>query len=237
MVEFLQQYQDLATLIFSAVVALSTVVYAVLTALLVIETRQMRRAQTEPKIVSYFEPREEFMNFGHLYFQNIGAGPAFNVSFEFKAKPEDEGSKFLIEDFSKPQFIKTGIDYIGSSQKIQSNYTQFTEHYEVKIKAVFTVIIKYKSSTNREYSDSYIIDMSQFKGAGSLGTPHMYSIAQSLQKLQEDVHKFSNGFNKLKVDSYSSEDREKEHQERLKLQEEYRNEQNLKSKVNDETPN
>jgi len=48
MIDFIQSNQEPATLIFSAVVVLSTVVYAVLTVLLVLETRQMRRAQLNP---------------------------------------------------------------------------------------------------------------------------------------------------------------------------------------------
>lgn len=69
--------QGLVTLIFTAVVTLSTVVYAVLTAILVIETQRMRRAQTEPRLSAYFAPIEEIVNFGHLYIKNIGLGPAF----------------------------------------------------------------------------------------------------------------------------------------------------------------
>ena len=230
MIELIQQHKELATLIFSGVVTLSTVIYAILTALLVTETRQMRRAQTEPKIVAFVEPREEFITFGHLYIQNVGAGPALNISFELNSKPEDEGAKLLIKDFSKSRFLETGVDYIGPNQRIKSQYTAFTEEFNKKIKAIFTVTIKYKSSTNREYSDTYTIDMSQFEGAGDLGTPHLYSIAQSLKKLQEDVHKISTGFKRIKVDSYDSNDRELEQKER----EDYINERISKSKATDE---
>ncbi len=230
MIELIQPYQEIATLIFSAVVALSTVIYAVLTALLVLETRQMRRVQTEPKLVAFVEPREEFINFAHLYIQNIGSGPAFDVSFQLSAKPDDEGAQILIKDFSESRFIETGIEYLGSGQRMQSRYTAFTEEFDKKIKATFTVTVKYKSSANRKYSHSYNIDMSQFEGVGGLGTPHMYSIAQSLKKLQEDVNKITSGHRRLKVDSYSHDDREREKRER----EEFRNKQIAKSKQNNE---
>lgn len=230
MIELLQQNQDIATLIFSAVVALSTVVYAVLTALLVIETRQMRSAQTEPKIVAFVEPREEFINFAHLYFENVGSGPAFDISFEFSAHEDDEGSRILISDFSKSRFLETGVDYIGSGRKIKSRDTGFTTEFDKKIKAIFSITVKYKSSTKRKYCDTYTIDMSQFEGAGDIGTPHMYSIAQSLNKLQEDVRKISSGYNRIQVNSYTHEDRER----KKKAVEEYRNEQIAKVETNDE---
>ena len=221
MIEWFESHQQLVTIIFSATVALSTVVYAVLTALLVKETRQMRRAQTEPKLVAFVEPREEFISFAHLYIQNVGSGPAFNITFELKCAAEDEGGNLLISDFSGTKFLTTGIDYIGPNQRIQSRYTSFTDDYEKKIKANLTVLVKYQSSTSKNYSESFSIDMSQFQGAGGLGTPHLYEIAQSLKKLQEDFRKVSTGFNRLKIDTYTQNDRNNERKQR----EEYRNEQ------------
>jgi len=52
---------ELASLIFSALVAVSTMVYAVLTWKLVSETKKMREAQTEPKISVSIQPREEWI--------------------------------------------------------------------------------------------------------------------------------------------------------------------------------
>jgi len=213
-VEFLENNKELVTLIFSAVVALSTVVYAILTALLVAETMKMRRAQTDPKLVAYVKPREEFVNCAHLYIKNVGAGPAFNVSFELSADKNDEGGNILINDFNESRFLETGVDYIGPNQKLHSWYTQFTDNFDKKIKAKLTVKVNYKSSTNRDMSDTYVIDMSQFEGAGNLGTPHLYSIAQSLKKLQEDVNRISTGFKRVKVNAYTHEDREREERER-----------------------
>lgn len=211
--EFLENNQELVTLIFSAVVSLSTVVYAVLTALLVYETRQMRRAQTDPKLVAYVKPREEFVNFAHLYIKNVGAGPAFNVSFNLSAEETDEGGNMLINDFKESKFLETGVDYIGPDQKLHSRYTRFTENFDKKIKARITVKVNYKNSANSNMSDTYVIDMSQFEGSGNLGTPHLYSIAQSLKKLQEDVNRISTGFKRVKVDTYTQEDREREEKE------------------------
>jgi hypothetical protein len=50
---------DVLLLVFSGVVALSTVVYAVLTWKLVAETRKMREAQTEPKVSVFVEMNDQ----------------------------------------------------------------------------------------------------------------------------------------------------------------------------------
>lgn len=164
MVELLQPYQQIATLVFSAVIAISTAVYAVLTALLVTETRRMRRVQTEPKVIAFIKPRQGAESyFAYICFQNIGSGPAFDISFELTANKDDEEANLLISDFSRSLCIDTGVDYIGPSQGIQSCGTVLNKETSKKIEAIFSVTIKYKSYTNRKYSDTYAIDMSAIR--------------------------------------------------------------------------
>jgi hypothetical protein len=50
LLDFLASNSEVLTVVFTAVVTLSTVVYAILTASLVSETRKMREVQTEPKL-------------------------------------------------------------------------------------------------------------------------------------------------------------------------------------------
>jgi hypothetical protein len=76
---FLNENNGAFSLIFSCVVALATVIYAVLTWRLVSETRRMREAQTEPNIFVNLQPREEWINFIDMVIQNIGSGPAYNI--------------------------------------------------------------------------------------------------------------------------------------------------------------
>lgn len=68
--------------IFSGLVAISTVVYAVLTWQLVSETRKMREAQQEPKFLVTTQPREDSLDFVEMIVKNIGLEPAYEVKFE-----------------------------------------------------------------------------------------------------------------------------------------------------------
>lgn len=210
MIQWLIDNKDLATLLFTAVVALSTVVYAVLTALLVFETRQMRKAQTEPRLSAYFEPIEEYVNFGHLYIKNIGLGPAFDISISIKSSGSKEGSEYLINDFGKTKFMEKGINYLAPNQMLRSGYTSMVENYNEKIKSILLVTLDYRSADRKKHKELFTIDFSEIEGYGSLGKPHLYSIAQSLEKIQKDVGHISTGFHKLKVHVYDNEDRERE---------------------------
>ncbi len=74
--------ESILTIIFSALVAISTVVYAFLTRRLVNETIKLRKAQTEPKISIRIEPSENCMFYCDMIIENIGLGPAYDINFK-----------------------------------------------------------------------------------------------------------------------------------------------------------
>jgi hypothetical protein len=213
MLEFFNQNSGVLMVIFTGVVTLSTVVYAILTGLLVAETRRMRQAQTEPRVEVTIKPREEWISLIHVYVRNIGLGPAYEISFEVTAEAGEEGAKALIQDFTRTQFFTTGLRYLGPGQEVISDYSQMTEKFEAKIESVLIFVVRYKSATGKDYMDRYRIDFSEFKGRTQIGKPHLYAIAQYLEKIQQDFNRLATGFNRIKADVYNSEDREKERKE------------------------
>lgn len=80
--DFLNGNSGALTVIFTAVVTISTVVYACLTYVLVKETRLMRQVQTEPKIEITARSMEFAIHILRLHVRNIGLGPALNVKFK-----------------------------------------------------------------------------------------------------------------------------------------------------------
>ena len=217
MIQWLIDNKDLATLLFTAVVAVSTVVYAVLTAFLVRETAQMRRAQTEPSLSVYFLPKEEFANLGHLHIKNIGLGAAFDLRISITPEGSAAGCDLLLNDFLKVKTFAKGLNYLAPGQILRSGFTSMAENYQEKIKAVLQVSLSYKSADGTKRSETFRVDFSELEGYGSLGKPHLYSIAQSLEKIQRDLGHLSTGFHKPKVDIFDHEDRERE---RLEWEEE-----------------
>lgn len=199
--------------IFTGVVTFSTVVYAILTGLLVAETRRMRQVQTEPRVEVIIKPREEWISLIHVYVRNIGLGPAYDISFEIGTEAGGEGAKVLIEDFTRTQFFKTGLRYLGPGQEVISDYSQMAEKFEEKIKSILIFVIRYKSTTGKDYINRYRVDFSEFEGRTQIGKPHLYAIAQHLEKIQQDLSGIATGFNRIKADVYNSEDREKEKRE------------------------
>lgn len=212
--KLLSENSEALTVIFTAVVTLSTVVYAVLTAVLVSETRKMREVQTEPKFHITIESYDFAIHIVRLKIQNIGLGPAKNVIFKFSPISGGESAKKLLGDFTQSNFFETGLRHFGPSQEVYSTYTQTTEDYEGKSESVLSFTLSYQSSSGKSYSEEIIIDMSEIKGRYQLGRPNLYSIAKSFETFQKDFSSVVSGFKKINTDVYLSKDREEEKIER-----------------------
>jgi len=215
LITMLDAYDSVFTLVFSGIVSLSTIVYALLTWKLVSETRRMRKVQTEPNISVFIKPREEWIGFVDLIIQNIGLGPAYNIKFDIKPSFESIGE----DSISEIGFIKNGLNYLGPNRKIQFFLTSMTENYEDKIEKSFDINIAYDNAMGNECKSVSRIDFSELKGLHQLGKPPLYQLVKAVEEIKSDIHRMSTGLNKLKVINYTEDEirlKEKEFIERAK---------------------
>ncbi len=222
LIDFLNKNAGALTLSFTAVVALSTVAYALLTWRLVSETRRMRQVQTEPKIEITVKPLEFAVNILRLHIRNIGLGPALAVRFSPRVVSGGDAAQALLGEFTETNFFKVGLAYLGPSQELYSHYTQMNQNHDAKIASVIAFDIQYKGVTGKTYSDTIIIDMSEQKGTYQLGRPSLHAIAQSLEKIQKDIGHITSGFKKIKADIYTATDREAEAEEFRKRRDQHK---------------
>jgi len=211
--DFLKQNSDALTVVFAAVVTLSTVVYAILTGFLVSETRKMREVQTEPKIHITIDSFDFAIHIMRLNIKNIGLGPASDLQFESFVISGGDSAEKLLSEFTESNFFNTGLHHFGPGQNVYSAYTQTTEDFEGKSSSILSFRLNYKSAMGKKYTDEIVLDMSEIKGRYQLGKPNLYAIAQSLEKMQKDVGHIVSGLKRVKADTYSSEDRKKEREE------------------------
>jgi len=210
LIVFLNQNSGALTVVFTGFVTLATVVYAVLTAILVAETRKLRQAQTEPRIEITVDALDFAVHIVRLCVRNIGEGPAKNVKFEPTVIDGGEVAESLLEEFLSPNFFKTGLRYLGPSQYRFSGYTQTNKDFEGKASSVLCFKVMYESVTGKKYVEEIIVDMAELRGRYQLGKPNLYSIAKSMENIQRDLHHITTGFKRIKVDGYDSADRERE---------------------------
>ena len=181
-IKFLNEHAGVLSSLFSLVVAVSTVFYVILTRSLVKETKKLRKAQMEPMISIYLEPREEYLNWIELVVENIGAGPAFEVRFELK----DDMKCFGNKDLSSFGFAKNGIRYLGANQCYRIFIADMTDDFNGKLQIKIPIRVIYKGTEKREIVRDYVLDFSQFEGLNQLGIPPLHQIADSLKIIADD---------------------------------------------------
>ena len=200
---------DVLLLVFAGMVAVATLVYAVLTWRLVAETRRMREVQTEPRISVRAELSEQGGHGGiDLVIRNEGQGPAQNVRFRFKGDPT-----YFFQDRPVDQFpvIKNGLAYLGPGQTFRfllgflmgPSFTHATE-------APWTFHTQYENTLGEQRQDTYVVDFSVFESLIVSGRVPLHDIATHLEALQRDVHHLTTGFDQLRVITQTKQEVEEE---------------------------
>lgn len=236
LLEFLNKNSGALTVLFTAVVTVATAVYAALTWVLVKETRMMREVQTEPKLQITVSSLDFAIHIVRLHVRNVGLGPALNVAFKPKVLAGGQSAEKLLAEFTDVNFFSVGLKYFGPGQERVSAYTQLTEDHDGKMASVLAIDVTYSSATGKSYSDSLVVDMSELKGGYQLGKPHAYAIAQSLEKIQKDIHHLTTGFHRIKANIYTSEDRAEESVEAQARREQWQRERQAQQSAIADSP-
>ncbi|MFM1900429.1 MAG: hypothetical protein RLZZ216_1005 [Cyanobacteriota bacterium] len=211
--KYLTENSGALSILFSAAVTVATVIYAILTWKLVTETRLLREAQTEPRIEVTAQPFETAFNLLRLQVRNTGLGPAQRLRFRIKVIEGGEPAQRMVGELTQPNFFAKGLEYFGPGQERFSAFTNMTVDFNAKVASVFEITMRYEGATGKRYEASTIIDMAEWKGAQQLGTPSLYKIANSIDKIQRDIGHLTTGFRRLKVATYTKDDRDLENDE------------------------
>lgn len=222
--KFLNTNSGALTVLFTGVVTIATAVYAALTWVLVKETRMMREVQTEPKLQVTVSSFDFAIHIVRLHVRNIGLGPALDVVFTPRVLSGGASAEKLLTEFTDVNFFSVGLKHFGPGQERVSGYTQLTEDHDGKMASVLALDVTYRSATGKAYVDSLVVDMSELKGGYQLGKPHAYAIAQSLEKIQNDIHHLSTGFRRIKANIYTNKDRAEEFAEAQARREQWQRE-------------
>lgn len=123
LLKFLNDNSGAFNVLFSAVVAIATVVYAVLTARLVRETERLRAAATEPALEVTYRARDEAMSLLEIVIKNIGNGPAYGVRFSFNSSSNSAGAEALLKTLRELKSFQTGLNLLLPGQEFTSFWT------------------------------------------------------------------------------------------------------------------
>jgi len=214
--EFINQNSGVFLVIFSLIVALSTIFYVLLTRSLVSETRKMREAQTEPNIFVSIKSKEEYIGIIDLIVENIGLGTAYNLRFDVNPDFEyDKGRKF-----SDIKLIKDGLNYLAPNNKFTYFLTSIMGRIDELGETVVEVIVKYKNCLGDSYQQKFLLDFSELFIVRRAGELSLKKVANNLEKIQKDIHSIMfSSYPRIKVIAYTKKDMEEKY---LKVLEEER---------------
>lgn len=199
---------DVFLLVFSGVVAISTLIYAYLTWKLVGETRRMREVQTEPKISVFIELNQHFDSHIDLVIRNDGHGPAYDIQFTFHGDPTYFGEDRPVDQLP---VIRNGLTYLAPNQTFRFVLGGFIgEAFYRAIQKPWSIDVVCESQTKKSYKDSYTIDFSQFSELMLGGGSPLYKIEKHLDSLNRDVHHLTTGFSKIRVITQTKEEERQE---------------------------
>lgn len=199
-------------LLFSGVVAISTVVYAFLTWQLVSETRTMRKVQTEPNLYMFIEPRDEHNEITDMFIQNIGMGVACNIKFDVLSDfiyYHSAQKDYWLKDI---HLLKNKLEALAPNQKIRVFSTSYRDVRELNSKTHFKIGSEYTNFKGDKYNSVYLLDFLTLPPIGMGKHDHMLD---SVRRIEENIKKISSSMGKF-VD-YSIENTEVMHTDYNKL--------------------
>jgi hypothetical protein len=209
--------------------AIATMAIAILTFILAKETWYLREAQIRqleelkrenirPNIGIQLESSPVGMNFVNVKISNLGKGIARNVSIRFLDRSGTEVPKDVdrvVEKFRKLAIFRQGIQSMGIGQEISSFVFSFIDlGKELNgdiFKPYLNIAIDFEDVEGNPYSNSFIIDFSQYEGISELGGNALHQIASEIKKIREQLGKVTGrSGGKIGVDIFDSKDRKAE---------------------------
>lgn len=206
--------------------ALATVAIAFLTYFLAAETWRLRRTQNaqidiirkesiRPQVEIFLEPSVVGLHFIVLVVENVGKGLAKNVSFKLMDNKSSftESENEIINKLDNLNFYKNSISILGVNKSRRSFLFSFIDLVEKFNDAAFDTNllfeISYSDMEGTTYTSNSTIDLSEYKGISEVGGNPAYKSYKEIEKIRRAIESTITGFRKVRVDSYSKEDRER----------------------------
>lgn len=204
----LNQNSGAILVVFSAVVAFSTIMSGLLALRLLKQMKDTNSNHGEPRIDVTYRPRDEWVSGINLVVKNIGPGSAHDIKFNVKPISEAPITRQLIKTLEKSGFIRNGLEYLSPAQEVGTYFTNINENTEEKVKAKLKVSVSYKNDKGREYINKYLIDLAELEGTHSVNAPPMHKIADNIESIHKELSQITSGFRRLKMDVYTEADRQ-----------------------------
>lgn len=212
----------------SWIASIATVVIALLTIVLALETHAMRSLQQKqidkirgdsirPNLDLHLGFSPAAFNFADLVLRNSGLGMARDVRINFvhvEGRGLEEHAKGIISQLRKPSFAANGVSTLGPSRELSSFVISFLELADDASEPIMDVCIEAHIECLDEdravHKYVSIIDMAEFRGISELGGRPAYDTVKQLKRIGDAFESLTKKQQRIQVDAFSTEDRKTE---------------------------
>jgi hypothetical protein len=188
-----------------AILAITTLVYAIITGRMLSETKRMRESQTEPYIFINVQPMERARFILNMVIQNIGPGPAYDL--RFKVEPD-----ILLgtgNNLSEINLMKQGFKYLAPNQKLECIVAHSITEAKKKEKTLHYVTVYYKNKNKKTREHTYILDFTEYFGMVYSEADPYKGVIEKLETIHRDIDGVTkDSGSKLRVIAYTKEEYE-----------------------------
>lgn len=151
------------------------------------EARRLRQEQAQPYVVISYEPEPAAHGMTRLVITNLGTTAAVDVSFEFDphlSSALDEGSP--VEVASWYAFAE-GIPVLVPGQAMSTLFDSLPYRCSPgnieKYPRLTNVTVKYRSSTGKQFQQSYVLDFLVYYNRLSVGQKYFDDLVESVESI------------------------------------------------------
>ena len=191
---------ELLIVIFTAVVAVSTVFYTGITGWLSWETRKMRTAQNQPRVSVQAEVDQDGHPGYEFVIRNVGQGPAKDVRFDFSGDPSYFRKSFVGN--APPQVdqlpaIRDGLDYMEAGYTLRFTLGTVTEEeFRRASQKPWIINVRYRNLIGKPIRNTYVVDFSQLQGT-FFRRNWIKETSKSLDSINKELSRWGTGFHKI----------------------------------------
>lgn len=191
----------------TAVLVIVTTIYVYLTWRLVRENIALRESASRPTLGVALSLHDAHINIINLCIENVGGGPAHDIQLRTSSSFTVSGCHQLsdIGPFRK------GITYLGPHQRFEFFLANAIGNFDQLREQSIEIHAEYSDQLRKTYKNTFKIDFGELEGITRLGTPPLFTIAESIQNLQKDFARLcESGRMKILVHTPADLERKKE---------------------------
>lgn len=207
--DFLNHYSGAFLAVFTLMLLFANLFSVGVAVFLFRENRLLRKVGTEPNIIVYLTPSEIARGFLNLVVKNTGKGVAKDLNFSF----DHDTADFEQHDVGIHRMkLWENLSLLPPDEKLVLLFGFAPNLLGGKTGAPlkqFKVTVSYDDIRGKSQPEkTFQLDVSEFEGLTTIGTPPEQETARALTKLAKLAEHWSNGMKRLKVETVTKQEEE-----------------------------